>query len=216
MAKQIIVMGKSGMGKTTSLRNLNKDETLLVQVLDKPLPFKNDWVEWDTDTKKGQILTVDNISNIETIISRAKDYGKNVIVVDDMQYLMTNAFMSRIKEKGYEKFSEMGYSIWHLLKSVASVKNDVRVYYLWHTDVDNEGYVKPKTIGKLLDEKVTIEGLVTIVLSAEYIDGRFVFITKTLGNDATKAPMEMFSEALIDNDLAVVDKVFCEYYNIKK
>lgn len=209
----VIILGKSGSGKSTSLRNLDQKETLLIRAVKKALPFRHDWRMWDSETKTGTIVDTDNSSAIETILSRCPEYGKKVIIIDDMQYIMANEFMRRHKEKGYEKFSEMGFKIWSLIHKINELPDDTTVYFLWHTE-ETEGGVKAKTIGKMLDDKISIEGLFSIVLLASGGDGSYTFRTQTTGADTAKSPIGMFDKLTIENDLKVVDKSIREYYNL--
>jgi len=121
--------------------------------------------------------------------------------------------MRRSKEKGYEKFMDIGSNAWHILNAAANLPHDKRVYLLSHTATDEYGRTKIKTIGKMLDEKITLEGMVTIVLRTQVQDGRYGFVTRNNGSDTTKAPMGLFDSDLIDNDLAAVDALISDYYD---
>lgn len=203
MSTVTLILGKSGSGKSASLRNLSPEETGLIQVISKPLPFKS---------KGWKIYTSDNW---QSIINACKKSKAKIIVIDDYQYVMANEFMRRAQEKNYDKFTEIGQHTWFLLNELSSLPSDVRVYILSHTEEVEDGQVKMKTIGKLLDDKITLEGMVTIVLRTIVNDGQHFFSTKNNGLDTTKSPMGMFDNDLIDNDLALVDKAICDYYDIK-
>ena len=127
---------------------------------------------------------------------------------------MANEFFRRSTEKGFEKFTEIGANIFHILNTAQTLPDNKRVYFLWHTETDPFGKVKSKTIGKMLDEKYTPEGVFTIVLRTHVNNGAYQFSTQNNGNDTVKSPMEMFPDALIDNNLAEVDKHICEFYGI--
>lgn len=212
MSIAVMVLGESGTGKSTSLRNLKPEETLLIQAVRKPLPFRAaGWAPYNKVTKKGQIITTDTPAHIEGAM---RTIDRPVVVVDDFQYVLANEFMRRSDEKGFEKFTDIGRHAWDILRAAADLADTRRVYILAHTASDEFGRTKMKTIGKLLDEKITPEGLVTIVLRTVVRDGQYLFATQNSGSDTTKSPMGMFADLLIDNDLAAVDSAICDYYGI--
>jgi hypothetical protein len=155
-----------------------------------------------------------NIDDCNKIVSLLNKAEADVIVVDDFQYLLVNQFMNRAMEKGYEKFTEMAKGYYDVINAVRKMPAHKRVYFLSHSERDNMGYVKAKTIGKLLDEKVTVEGLFTIVLKTVVTEDKYYFQTHNSGQDTVKSPMDMFTEDFIPNDLVEVDKTICEYYGL--
>lgn len=213
----VVVIGRSGTGKSTGIRNLDPEKTLLIQVIRKALPFRSAaWKPWDKASKTGSIAVTDKSSNIVAAISRAKDNGKSIIVIDDFQYLMANEFMSRSAERGYDKFTDIARHAWDVMNAVLSVDDDVRVYILTHSDTDEYGQnAKMKTIGKMLDEKIVLEGMVTIVLKSTRSDDGYFFATQNDGTDTVKSPLGMFESDLIVNDIAEIDATICEYYGIE-
>jgi hypothetical protein len=208
MSVATMILGQSGTGKTTSLRNMDPAKTLLIQVIPKPLPFKN---KWKPVKDNGNVYVSDNW---EGICNAMKKTSREVIVIDDLQYLLATEFMVRAHEKGYEKFTEMARHYYDVITAATNLPEGKRVYLLSHTDVSDQGQVKAKTIGKLLDEKITIEGLLTIVLRTHVINGQFVFSTKNSGSDTVKSPIGLFDDEHIENDLAAVDKAITEYYEL--
>jgi len=206
-----MVLGQSGTGKTTSLRNMNPADTLLIQVIAKPLPFRN--AEWKPVAEKGNVLIA---NSSESIIKAMRKTTRSVIVVDDLQYLLATEFMARAYEKGYEKFTEMALHYYNVLMAASALDDYKRVYLLSHTDTSDSGRIKAKTIGKMLDEKITVEGLLTIVFRTSVINGQYVFNTRNNGADTVKTPMGMFADEHIDNDLSAVDAAIVEYYGLKK
>lgn len=203
MATVTLILGKSGSGKSTSLRNFNPNEVALIQVIRKPLPFPGA-AAWQP------LVTDDH----DKIIRASRKTQRKVIVIDDFQYMLANEFMRRSAEKGFEKFTEIGRHTWDVFDALLKLPDDVRVYILSHTEESDAGQIKMKTIGKMLDEKITLEGMVTIVLRSVVQDGHNFFSTRNNGSDTTKAPMGMFEDDLIDNDLAAVDAAICSYYSI--
>lgn len=216
MSLATIVMGKSGQGKTTSLRNLDPEKTILIQAIKKPLPFKSpNWKDWDGETKTGSIFVSDSSKAICTIIAKAKANGKSIVVVDDYQYVMANEFMRRSAERGFDKFTEIARGAWDVMTAAMSADDDLRVYILTHTDTDEWGMnAKVKTIGKLLDDKIVLEGMVTTVLKAAKKDKDHLFQTQSDGTDTVKSPIGLFDNEYIDNDLNEVDTSICKYYGI--
>jgi hypothetical protein len=201
-----MVLGESGTGKTTSLRNLDGDNVFLIQAVAKPLPFKaKNWKPWVCDSA-------------DTIITamRSPKNTKDIIVIDDFQYIMANEFMRRSMEHGFQKFTDIAKHAWEILNTASALAAHKRVYILAHTDTDETGKVRAKTIGKLLNEKITVEGLLTIVLRTAVINGQYVFSTKNNGSDTVKTPMGMFADEHIDNDLAAVDAAIVDYYQLTK
>lgn len=212
MSTVTMILGQSGTGKTTSLRNLDPTQTLLIQAIKKPLPFKSgDWKPVTKDTPAGSIFVCDSA---QTIVGAMKRTKRPVIVIDDFQYVMANEFMRRSAEKGFEKFTEIGRNAWDILAEAARLPDDVRVYILSHVETTDDGRTKIKTIGKMLDEKITLEGMVSIVLKTVVQDGQHFFATRNNGSDTVKTPMGMFDADLIDNDLAAVDAAIFQYYGL--
>ena len=205
MGIPVMVIGASGSGKSASLRNLDPAKYGLVNVAKKPLPFK----------ALGPMtpLNSDSYAEIQAVIARAK---KDLVVIDDAQYLMANEFMRRAKETGYQKFSDIGLNFWNLVQQVVALPPEKVVYFFGHDEVDQFGNKKFKTIGKMLDEKITVEGMFTIVLRTHVQDGKFYFSTLNDGTDTVKTPIGMFEAQFIENDLAVVDAAIRAYYGLNK
>ena len=219
MSIATLILGQSGTGKTASLRNLDPEHTLLIQAVKKPLPFRsNGWAYFDKDkTPAGNVFVTDQA---QTIIKLMKGTKRSVIVLDDFQYILANEFMRRVldKEQGnaaFAKYNEIAHNAWSILMAASQLSDDKRVYILGHTQEDDSGRIKAKTIGKLLDEKITIEGLLTIVLRTAVINGQYLFSTKNNGADTVKAPMGLFEDEHIDNDLAAVDAAIFGYYQLQ-
>ena len=201
MAIIVMVYGQSGTGKSTSLRNFKPEDVCIVNVSGKPLPFKN----------KHKTFNTDDYMSIETAIKKAPAKS---IVIDDATYLMTGEYMRTAKVTGYQKYTDLALNYYTLVRIAAALPDDKIVYFLGHSDIDNNGNEKFKTIGKLLDEKITLEGMFTIVLKTVVTDGKYQFSTRNNGQDTVKTPMGMFNEPLIDNDLAAVDKAIRDYYEL--
>ena len=197
----ILLIGASGTGKSTSLRNFKGDEVAVVNVLGKPLPFKS-------DIKAGKC------DNYDVILKAIEKTDKKTIVIDDAGYLLTNEFMSKSSIKGYDKYNEMANNFFNLINGIKNVQGGKTVYLVMHEDVNEFGDIKPKTIGKLLDDKVNIQGMFTICIRTAYENGNYIFRLKTNGQDCVKTPFGMFETDTMENDLKEFDKVVREYYEL--
>lgn len=202
MALPVLILGESGTGKTTSLRNCTPERFGIINVSKKPLPFRSAFKPYNTD-----------------------DYGKIVgalklaktpsIVIDDSQYLMVNAFMRRSKEKGYDKYTDIANAHWNLIEFIInSLPDNMIVYLMSHIDRDQQGNEKAKTVGRMIDQYITLEGLFTIVLKTRVVDGKYTFQTHNSGFDTVKTPLGMFDADEIDNDLLLVDDAIRSYYDL--
>lgn len=203
MGLAILVLGFSGSGKSASLRNFSSDELALVNVNGKQLPFR---------TQFKSVINSDNYKEISDFITKQKVKS---IAIDDTQYLMANEFMRRSKETGFQKFTDIGKNFWELVKLVETLPADTIVYFLNHIETDENGRQKAKTIGKLLDEKITVEGMFTTVLKTVVADGKYLFATQTDGTDTCKSPIGLFDTMYINNDLKLVDDTLRIYYHLK-
>lgn len=201
MGTPVMILGTSGTGKSASMRNLIPAQFGLVKVVNKPLPFRS--------TQK--FLNSDDYPTISAALARA---SVDIIIIDDAQYLMANAFMRRAKETGYQKFTDIGLDFWNLVQQVIAMPPEKVVYFLGHTEVDAFGNTKFKTVGKMLDEKITVEGMFSIVLRTHVQEGHFYFSTQNDGTDTVKTPIGMFEDQYIDNDLAIVDAAIRDYYGL--
>lgn len=207
MAIPVLIIGKSGSGKSTSLRNCtNNDEWNMVNVLNKPLPFKG---------KIPSVVTDDYKKIMQSIAgSKAKS-----IVIDDAGYLITNYFMKNHSSKGagnaiFSMYNTLADNFWNLIESIKKLPDEKIVYIIMHEDTNDFGDIKPKTIGKMLDEKICLEGMFTIVLRCVRENGKHLFITQADGGAVSKSPMGMFDELEIENDLLLVDNAIRDYYGL--
>ncbi len=198
-----MILGHSGSGKSTSLRNFRSGEITHINVMGKPLPFK------------GRFVNTVNSDKYDVIGDALGGMKTKIAVIDDAQYLMANEFMRRAMERGYDKFTEIANNFWTLVNYVITeLPFDVTVYFLMHIDRDDSGNEKVKTIGKLLDEKITVEGMFTVVLKSVVKDGEYSFTTQSNGHDTVKSPLGMFPTYQIDNDLKAVDDTIRKFWEL--
>lgn len=229
-AETIAIVGESGTGKSTCLRNLNPEETCIVSVTGKPLPFKGWKSKYKTLIHKdanGKFVgnyyissDPNKILQILTIINKAMPHIKQV-VIDDMQYIMSYEFVDRATEVGFTKFSELAQHMMSILRYSESMRDTCKMVFLTHSenagDPINPKFVI-KTIGKMLSEKVTLEGMFTYVFFTKVEEGesdrmQYKFLTNTDGECTAKTPMDMFEDLLIDNDLNEIIKIIDAYNN---
>ena len=206
MGVAVLVLGASGSGKSASMRNFKENDVRILNVASKPLPFRN-----VNKLKKADKATY-------AMIKGAVKSGQTLsYVVDDAQYLMAFESFDKINETGYSKFSVMAKNYEDMLRTIQEdTSPDTIVYIMQHIDKDEDGNIKAKTLGKMLDQQLTIEGLFSIVLLAKAEERRHFFVTQSDGTNPCKSPMGMFDEIEIDNDLKMVDNTIREYYGMKK
>ena len=199
MAVLVMIYGQSGTGKSTSLRNFKSEEVAVVNVSGKPLPFRGNIKPYNSD-------------NYQKIMSAIAKTDRKSIVIDDATYLMVNEFMRTAKQTGYQKYTDMAVSFNQLIEFAASLPEDKIVYFMGHSDQADDGREHFKTIGKMLDNYVTVEGRFTIVLKTVVQDGKYYFSTQNSGQDTVKSPMGLFASNLIENDLKFVDDCIRDYW----
>ena len=197
----MLILGESGSGKSTALRNFDPAEIGIFNVASKPLPFR----------KKMMVV---NGAGYGTILKSLSNPKLKAYAIDDSQYLLAFEFFDHAQETGYGKFTELALNFRNLIQFVImNTPPDVIVYFLHHTERRDDGVLKAKTIGKMLDEKLTVEGLFSIVLLCQARQDKHVFVTQSSGISTAKSPMDMFPGE-IDNDLKLVDTAIREYWGL--
>lgn len=200
MGIPVLILGESGSGKSTSMRNFEPDEVGIFNVASKPLPFRKKMKKVD-GASYGIILTALKAPKLKTY------------VIDDSQYLLCFEMFAKAKETGYNKFTDMALNFYNLIQFIIrQTPPDVIVYFLHHTETDGDK-VRAKTVGKMLNEKLTVEGLFSIVLLCQTDGVSHSFVTQSDGSSTAKSPMEMFP-LTIDNDLKLVDGEIRKYYEL--
>jgi len=214
MSIAALILGNSGSGKSTSLRNLDPAHTLLIQCISKPLPFRSEgWTLRSKANPQGNIYRTDNSAHIVTAMERST---AEVVVIDDYQAVMVNELMGRSTEKGYEKFTDIAKGAWNVFNAAGKLAEHRRIYILAHTQTDELGNIRMKTVGKMVDQTLVPEGYFTIVLRTEIINGNYLFSTQTNGQDCCKSPVNMFDEKYIQNDLKYVDESIVKFYELSE
>lgn len=205
MAQMVLIMGESGTGKSTSLRNCDPTTTAVVNPVGKPLPFKNHF----------ELLNnVTDASKITRYMKEQVASGKKLLVVDDFQYILAVPYMNRIKETGWDKYNDFGANYFEIIDVCKDLPDDVVVAYMTHLETLDNGLTTVKLIGKLLREKITIEGLFTVVLRTGVNEGKYYFYTQNSGKDTVKSPLGMFPTYAIDNDLNYVTDKMRNFYEV--
>lgn len=201
MAVLVMLYGQSGTGKSTSLRNFEREDVAVVNVSGKPMPFRNK-------------LQVFNSSDYAKIIEGITHASAKSIVIDDATYLMVDAFMRNAKVTGYQKYTDMAFDFNNLIEIARRLPDDKIVYFIGHSEQMDDGREHFKTIGKMLDNYVTLEGKFTIVLKTIVKDGEYLFSTHNNGQDTVKSPLGLFDTDTIPNDLKMVDAAIREYWGM--
>jgi len=227
MAQGILIIAESGSGKSTSIETLDPKETFIINVANKPLPFKG-WKKkytiWTKDNPTGNMFEKANPESIEAALKYVNEKRPEVktIVIDDFQYMSSFEFFDKANEKGYEKFTQIGAHLAKIARMPKDMREDITVFFLTHaeeaTDMEGKRRLKAKTIGKMVDEKLTLEGLFSIVLFGKVKKNkeneiRYVFETQTNGENTCKSPRGMFATLEIPNDLGFVKKAISDYEN---
>jgi hypothetical protein len=212
MSNTTLILGSSGSGKSSSLRNLDPDSTFILGVLDKPLPFRGYKKKYNAEKKNYH--SSDSFRTILNCINAVNERRPEikVLVIDDFQYLMAHEFMNRVSERGYDKYSELAHHAWSVIKALTETREDLHCFVLTHSDCDQQGQSKIKTIGRLLDDKITLEGMFSCCLHALVLDGQYRFLTNYDGSHLAKSPMGLFDDLYIDNDLQLVREKMIEYF----
>jgi len=202
MGISVLGMGASGSGKSTSMINMDKKSTALFNVAGKPIPFK------------GKFDMTCVTSDVDQIITILKRNTTNCYVIDDSQYLMSFKLIDKINEQGYGKYTEIAKDFKRLIDTITyNTSPDTIVYFLHHTETMDDGKVKAKTSGKMIDNWLTLEGLFSIVIMAVATENKHLFITQSDGTNTCKSPIGMLDNPM-PNDLAAVDTAIRNYYEL--
>ena len=227
MAQSVLIIADSGSGKSTSIRDLAPKETFIINIADKPLPFKGwkkNYTAISKENQKGNMTPVSSSAGIIKAMMHVNDKMPHIknLVIDDWQYMSSFEYFDRANEKGYDKFTQIAANLAQVAKLPKDMRDDLYIFFLTHseesTDVNGHRKVKAKTIGKMIDNTLTLEGLFSIVLFGKVVKDEndklnYVFETVNNGENTCKSPDGMFADARIDNSLKVVKDAIIEYEN---
>ena len=224
MAQSVLVIADSGTGKSTSIRKLDPKETYIINIANKPLPFKGwkkNYTMISKDNPKGNMTSAASAAGIIKAMNHVNDKMPNIktLVIDDWQYMSSFEYFDRANEKGYDKFTQIAANLAQVAKMPKDMREDLTIFFLTHsedsTDINGHRKVKAKTIGKMIDNTLTLEGLFSIVLFGRVKKTEdaleYGFDTVNNGENTCKSPMGMFEDSFIDNDLQLVKDCITEY-----
>ncbi len=206
MSKSILLLGESGSGKSTSIRNLPPEHTFIINVIAKPLPFKgakNKYSKLSADGTEGNYYASDDTAAIARVINLVNNKRADIhyLIIDDFGYTISNSFMRKANQKGYEKYTELAVDTFHIIDRIMLLRDDLYCVVMMHTDIDTNGRYKPRTAGKMIDQYINIEGRFSYVFHSMIVDRTYCFLTNNDSTHMAKTPMGMFEEQFIDNDL---------------
>lgn len=225
MANSVLVIAESGSGKSTSIRTLDPKETAIINIANKPLPFrgwKSNYTVLDKSNPNGNLVNVSSGPGVYKAMQHVSEKMPHikVLVVDDWQYMSSFEYFDKANEKGYDKFTQIAANLAQVAKLPKDLREDLTIFFLTHaeesTDVNGNRKVKAKTVGKMIDNALTLEGLFSIVLFGKVRkedDGTlsYGFETQNNGENTCKSPMGMFEDSFIPNDLAYVKDAILAY-----
>lgn len=217
MSQAILIIGESGTGKSTSIRTLPPAETFIINVANKPLPFRGHrkkYIRMSPDGKEGNQIATDSHSKIMRILQHVNEKRPEIkyLILDDFGFTISGDFMRKASQRGYDKFTEIGSNTWQIIDLIQSLRDDLFVFVTMHTDIDAHGKSKPKTVGKMIDQYVVLEGRFTYVFHSIITDSGYFFLTNNDGIHMAKSPMDMFPMK-IENDLLMIVEMINEYEN---
>jgi len=224
MAQSVLIIADSGTGKSTSIKSLDPKETFIINIANKPLPFKgwkSNYVSISKDNPKGNMTSASSAPGIIKAMQHVNDKMTHIktLVIDDWQYMSSFEYFDRANEKGYDKFTQIASNLAQVAKMPKDMREDLTIFFLTHseesTDVNGHRKVKAKTVGKMIDNALTLEGLFSIVLFGKVKkteDGlEYGFETQNNGENTCKSPMGMFEKSFINNDLQFVKDCIIKY-----
>lgn len=226
MAQSTLIIANSGSGKSTSMRNLDPKETFIINPANKTLPFKGWKKNYKLISKENTKGNMSNVCSANGIIKCMKHVNDNMphiknLIIDDWQYMSAFEYFDRAHEKGYDKFTQIATNLASVARMPTQMRDDMYVFFMTHSeevDINGVKFVKAKTVGKMIDNSLTLEGLFSTVLFGvvkKLEDGsiKYGFETQTNGENSCKSPMGMFDESFIPNDLQYVIDCMKSYEN---
>lgn len=217
MSNAVLILGNSGTGKSSSIRNLPPQETFVLSVEGKPLPFRGSnkmYTKLSADGLTGNYYCSDNSAAIKRVIKLvdAKRPEIKYLVLDDLGFSLMNEYMRVCMQTGFQKFAALGSNFADILDGVKSVRENLMCFVMMHVEIDANGVTKPATIGKMVDQYVKPEAKFTYTLHTVVHDGVYRFVTNNDNSHMCKSPLGCFPQ-YIDNDLLLVANTITEYNN---
>lgn len=218
MSTNVLILGESGTGKSTSIRTLPPDQTFILNVTGKPLPFRGSKVKYthlSADGMEGNYYASDNAKQILRIINLINSKRKDIkyLILDDCGYIVMHDFMRKALEKGYDKYTSIAKDFSDIINSLMFLRDDLFCFMMMHIETDNAGKTKPKTVGKMIDQYINVEGKFTYVFHTFVMDRQYKFLTHYDGSHMAKCPNDIFEEQFIDNDLLMISQTIEAYNN---
>lgn len=220
MNNSVLIIGDSGTGKSTAIRTLPPNETFILNVIGKPLPFRGStklYTKLSEDGLTGNYYCTDQSSMIKRVVNLVNTKRPEIkyLVIDDLGYLAMNAFMKRALVKGYDRFSEIASEFGTAIEMVNQLRDDLFCFVTMHIETDKQGKTKPKTVGNMIDQYINIEGKFAYVFHTSVTDGKYSFMTNTDGVHMAKTPLGCFDKQFIDNDLLDIVEIINAYNNFE-
>ena len=221
MADLNMILGESGTGKSTSIRNLDPSKTFIIQILNKRLPFKGSkkkYIPCTRDNPNGNLVYADKFYQIiKTLDFLEKKKEITNIILDDIQYVILEEFLSKadmkfVKDEAFHRYNELANHFWRIIEKCKSMRDDLNIFFMSHSEIDETGRVQVKTVGKLVSSTIYPPAYFTCVLMTRIENDGYFFQTQSSGFDPCKSPMGMFDEMLIPNDLNYVIQKIKQYY----
>lgn len=211
MSNSILILGPSGSGKSSSFRNLDPKTTFIINVLNKPLPFRGSKKLYSDDARN--YVETDRASKIVKYIEAVNERRPDIttLIIDDLTFVMNNEYMRRCQERQFTKFVDMGSNMFDIMDICTNTRPDLFCFLVSHTEVSPDGMVVPRTVGKMTNDYVGLGERVTVALHARIIDGEHKFLTNHDGTSYAKSPIDMFLDNYIDNDLNQVIDIIKAY-----
>jgi len=212
MSNTVLVMGPSGTGKSTSIRNLDSTETFVINILTKHLPFRGSMSMYSEENKN--YIETDKASTIVKYIEAINKRRPEIktLIIDDITFVMNNEYMRRCQERQFDKFVDMGKNMFSIMDMCSSARDDLTCYLMSHVEMSADGMIIPRTVGKMTGDYVGLGERVTVALHSKIVDGEYKFLTQHDGTSYAKSPMGMFDDLYIANDLLYVNKAINEFY----
>jgi len=216
VGKLVYIIGESGSGKSTSIRTLNPQETYIINICNKDLPFPGSasMYQEKSENNPGNLFFSNEYRIVGKLVDAISERRPEIktLIIDDFGYLITHQIFASATDKGYDRFTLIAKCLHEFLEKLQMTRQDLYIFLMWHTDQE-ENKVKLKSFGKMIDSHSKPEGMPAIILHTQIVDGKFKFLTQNDGVHLAKSPLTMFEDTLIDNDLKIIIERMKQFYN---